>query len=180
MRSTPVTPNRDIREMLRRTYTYSVVTAWLALSMIWPASAKIFWMTEPDLRASFSGASIKGEYTNDRSFAERYQATGELAYTEIARKRHMIGRWSIVRNRFCTIYDSSGTGGCFRVHQIKYQLLRVLLRHPHRRRSAQVDAAQSNLDCPRLAHRSPDYMPGSPNGVNSGIRDRLRPIRKTH
>jgi hypothetical protein len=113
-----VTPNRDIREMLRRTYTYSVVTAWLALSMIWPASAKIFWMTEPDLRASFSGASIKGEYTNDRSFAERYQATGELAYTEIARKRHMIGRWSIVRNRFCTIYDSSGTGGCFRVHQI--------------------------------------------------------------
>jgi hypothetical protein len=97
-----------------------VIAAWLALSLVCPASADIFWMTEPDLRASFSGATINGEYTDGRSFEERYQTTGELAYTEIARKRHMTGRWSIVRNRFCTIYDNSGTGGCFRVHKTSF------------------------------------------------------------
>jgi len=102
-----------------------MIVAWVVSGIAQPASAqsttdKIFWMTAPDLRASFSGASIKGEYANGRTFSEHYRKAGGLTYIEVARKRHMTGRWSIVRDRFCTIYDSSGTGGCFRVHQISF------------------------------------------------------------
>ncbi len=76
-----------------------------------------FWMSESALMKAFSGAEITGTYSDGRTFNEKYDLTGALVYTEHEPSRHLTGSWSIVRGLFCTIYDNSGTGGCFRVHQ---------------------------------------------------------------
>lgn len=76
-----------------------------------------FWMSENALQNAFSGAEITGTYSDGRTFNEKYDRTGALVYTEHEPSRHLTGSWSIVRGLFCTIYDNSGTGGCFRVHR---------------------------------------------------------------
>jgi hypothetical protein len=91
-----------------------------ALCLTSQVVAQVFWMTEPSLRASFAGATINGEYVDGRTFTESYDLSGSLAYTEHPTKNDLGGHWSIVRDRFCTIYDNSGTGGCFRVHRASF------------------------------------------------------------
>lgn len=74
-------------------------------------------MPESEMKNVFAGAEITGTYRDGRTFNERYAATGALVYTEHEPRRQLIGDWSIVRGLFCTIYHTSGTGGCFRIHQ---------------------------------------------------------------
>jgi len=94
------------------------LTGLLSLCVVGGALGQSFWMTEVKLRSSFAESTINGEYVDGRTFSERYNKDGSLAYTETARAAKWSGRWSIVRDRFCTIYDNFGTGGCFRVRQV--------------------------------------------------------------
>lgn len=82
------------------------------------ARAERVWMTDAELRASFAGTTIDGQYVDGRTFREGYESGGALEYTEPAAKRRLTGYWSIVRGRFCTIYDGVASGGCFRVRQV--------------------------------------------------------------
>jgi hypothetical protein len=84
------------------------------------ASAAEFWMTGDELRQTFSAAVIEGQYVDGRTFREQYAAGGSLDYKESSQVRNWSGRWSIVRGRFCTIYDNFGTGGCFRVRRVSF------------------------------------------------------------
>lgn len=91
----------------------AVVTAWPAGA---PASG--FWMKDAELRASFAGSTIDGQYADRRTFRESYSAAGSIEYHEQPTNKHWTGHWSVVRDRFCTIYDNFGTGGCFRVRRV--------------------------------------------------------------
>ncbi len=79
--------------------------------------ASDLWMTGEHLRAAFAGQSIVGQYVDGRTFRETYAADGSLDYVDQARSRRMTGHWSIIKHRFCTIYRSDTSGGCFRVHR---------------------------------------------------------------
>lgn len=82
------------------------------------ARALDFWMTAAELRQSLADTTISGQYVDARSFSEVYKSDGSLRYREFESKTKYTGRWSIVRDRFCTIYDQTQTGGCFRVRRI--------------------------------------------------------------
>lgn len=90
----------------------------LALLLVFSPDAigKRAWMSNAELRSAFAGTTIEGIYRDGRTFAEVYHADGRLNYDEGS--RHITGHWSVVSGTFCTIYDSSASGGCFRVHQI--------------------------------------------------------------
>lgn len=75
-------------------------------------------MTAAELRKSLGDATISGQYVDARSFSEHYKSDGSLRYREFEGKAKYTGRWSIVRDRFCTIYDQTDTGGCFRVRRV--------------------------------------------------------------
>ena len=81
------------------------------------AAALDFWMTNDELRRAFAGVTIAGHYTDGRTFRESYFKGHRLKYTEETRDLHQVGHWSIINGTFCTIYDLSPTGGCFRVHR---------------------------------------------------------------
>lgn len=81
-----------------------------------PGVAQSPWMTNKEMRAAFSGQTIEGVYRSGRTFKESYLADGRLSYDE--RSRHHTGHWSVINGTFCTIYDTSVTGGCFRVQKI--------------------------------------------------------------
>jgi hypothetical protein len=81
-------------------------------------SDRPFWMSADALHQTFSGQAITGNYSDGRTFDESYAAAGRLVYTEHEPPRRQTGHWSIVNDRFCTIYDTSSSGGCFRVHQV--------------------------------------------------------------
>ncbi len=70
-------------------------------------------MNEDDLRATFAGKEISGQYTNGQTFTESYKLDGSLVYTESGLR--FSGSWSITTGTFCTIYDENATGGCYRV-----------------------------------------------------------------
>ncbi|MFT5508833.1 MAG: hypothetical protein ACI89J_001910 [Hyphomicrobiaceae bacterium] len=76
------------------------------------------WLKENELRSGLGGATIDGQYVDARGFREHYNADGSLNYEEPVGNAKLGGRWSIVRDRFCTIYDQSETGGCYRVRQV--------------------------------------------------------------
>lgn len=82
-----------------------------------PTLAQSFWMNEARLRAVFAGAAIDGHYIDKRTFREQYDAGGTLDYVEHASGTRFTGDWSVTADRFCTIYHTSGSGGCFRVRQ---------------------------------------------------------------
>jgi hypothetical protein len=102
----------------KRKSCLSWLGAALSMCLVPNAQAIDFWLKENELRSSLTGATIAGQYVDARSFRERYNADGSLSYSETAGNRKLSGRWSIVRHRFCTIYDQSETGGCYRVRQI--------------------------------------------------------------
>ena len=41
----------------------------------------------------------------------------------------MTGRWSVVADTFCTIYDGSKTGGCFRVRRVSANCYEIIGRY---------------------------------------------------
>lgn len=75
-------------------------------------------MSNERLQAAFSGQTILGQYADGRAFREQFATDGSLDYVEKAPPRHLRGHWSIIKQRFCTIYANSGTGGCYRVRQV--------------------------------------------------------------
>lgn len=74
------------------------------------------WMAESDITAAFAGRTIDGYYEDGLKFEETYAAGGTLDYREPGRAQ--TGRWSVAGGLFCTIYDHSPTGGCYRVEQV--------------------------------------------------------------
>lgn len=85
--------------------------------------ADSFWMTTAEIRAFLAGTTIDGDYVDGRTFTESYDLEGRLKYHEPADNRNWTGDWSVTNDRFCTIYDVSGTGGCFRVRRISFNCL---------------------------------------------------------
>lgn len=83
-------------------------------------SGPAFWMPASELRAVLGGATINGEYVDGRTFTESYSHEGRLTYSEVSSNRQWVGHWSVTNDRFCTIYDDSGTGGCFRVRRVSF------------------------------------------------------------
>jgi hypothetical protein len=73
------------------------------------------WMTAAELRAAFANKTIEGTYSNGLPFVEVYRGNMRLEYREPG--RDLAGRWSIVDDTFCTLYDAVPTGGCYRVLQ---------------------------------------------------------------
>jgi hypothetical protein len=74
------------------------------------------WMDEADIKQSFSGVEIDGVYVDGTKFTESYDGTGAIMYRDT--RKAMTGRWSVVNNSFCTLYDGTVTGGCFKVVKV--------------------------------------------------------------
>lgn len=73
------------------------------------------FMSEADLARAFGGKTIDGSYAGGLAFTETYTTDGRIEYREA--DRAMTGRWLVAAGAFCTLYDTSPTGGCFRVVQ---------------------------------------------------------------
>jgi hypothetical protein len=71
------------------------------------------FLADREISAVFAGKTIEGHYADGMTFTETYGADGRISYAE--RSRTMVGRWLVRAGTFCTLYDSSPTGGCFRV-----------------------------------------------------------------
>lgn len=78
------------------------------------------WMSDEDIRGAFAGHTVDGVYTTGLTFSESYSSNGRLDYREGPHDagRRMSGDWSIVDGAFCTFYDTTAQGGCFRVRQL--------------------------------------------------------------
>ncbi len=80
-----------------------------------PGSANPVWMSNTELKATFGGRSIFGEYENGDMFHEAYAEDGSVSYRDAIRTSG--GKWSVRAGTFCTIYDGDPSGGCYRVRQ---------------------------------------------------------------
>lgn len=89
------------------------VLAIVAVALFALAGAGSPWMSDADLKTTFSGRNLAGVYPNGSKFAESYAPDGRLKYADETNKH--TGHWSIQAGTFCTIYDGSQTGGCFYV-----------------------------------------------------------------
>lgn len=94
----------------------SIVSLAALAGLAVPAVAAMNWMSDSDIRVAFAGTTIEGVYGSGETFVESYAANGRIDYVEARRK--MAGQWSVVNAQFCTIYDVSPTGGCFRVTRL--------------------------------------------------------------
>ena len=94
--------------------------ALIAMTSVVAASAATAadgtWMSEPDMRTTFTGVTLEGKYGSGRPFSEVYEKDGKLQYREAATS--IGGRWSVRAGTFCTIYDNDPTGGCYRVKKV--------------------------------------------------------------
>jgi hypothetical protein len=106
------TARNQLPTMRRSLIIAALLVAALVAS---PAAATPRWMGDLDLRLSFAGRAIDGHYASGLTFTESYLENGRLDYREP--NRQMAGRWSIVAGTFCTLYDVSPTGGCYRVRR---------------------------------------------------------------
>ena len=95
-------------------WIFSLIGSLAALAV--PTVAGPNWMNDSDIRVAFAGTTIEGVYGSGETFVESYAANGRIEYVEARRK--MAGQWSVVNAQFCTIYDVSPTGGCFRVTRL--------------------------------------------------------------
>ena len=68
------------------------------------------------MRAAFGGKTIQGYYASGKAFTEIYLADGRIEYRETGIEYR--GHWSLQAGRFCTIYHSDPTGGCYQVRQV--------------------------------------------------------------
>jgi len=85
----------------------------LSLATIVAAQPVDGWMGDDEIRKAFAGVTINGVYGDGVKFAESYFDTGRIAYNDP--RKAMTGRWSVVNESFCTLYDDYVTGGCFKV-----------------------------------------------------------------
>jgi hypothetical protein len=74
------------------------------------------WMSSAEMIEAFQSQTIAGVYPDGLTFEESYDSAGRLTYTEPGRSQ--TGQWSAEAGVFCTIYDESTTGGCYRVQQV--------------------------------------------------------------
>jgi hypothetical protein len=91
------------------------ITAWIAYASTAAAQTSAAWMGDEQIKGAFAGVTISGIYGDGMTFTESYGGDGRIAYTDP--KKSMTGRWSVVNQSFCTLYDKFVTGGCFRVAQ---------------------------------------------------------------
>ncbi len=95
---------------------YPAVGAMLAAVVaLFPLSALAIgsWMTDEELRATFHGVTVVGQYSDGRSFSELYATDNHLEYFEGPMEN--TGHWSVISGTFCTIYRGDLSGGCYRV-----------------------------------------------------------------
>ena len=78
-----------------------------------PSAKPQTFMSEPEMKDTFGGKAIDGNYANGVTFSESYSPDGRIDYRE--QGRNLTGNWSLRAGTFCTIYDTSPTGGCYRV-----------------------------------------------------------------
>lgn len=107
------------------------------------------WMGDDDIRAAFRDVTIDGNYGDGAKFTESYNRDGRLAYSDGARR--MTGRWSVVNSAFCTLYDGSSSGGCFKVtrHSANCYEFYFLA-------ASETDAARSEAQAPHWTARAWD------------------------
>jgi hypothetical protein len=86
-----------------------------SLSMVTAAASFERWMRAEQIKSAFAGQDVAGYYADGTTFTESYGSDGRIDYREA--NRRMTGSWSVVSDTFCTIYDTSPTGGCYRVQQ---------------------------------------------------------------
>ncbi len=76
--------------------------------------AKTTWLSAAELKATFSGKTVTGDYPGGRKFIERYNSDGSLQYEDTSLTSR--GKWTIKGTTFCTFYDNPVIGGaCFKV-----------------------------------------------------------------
>ena len=92
------------------------IIAFVAILTAGNSYAATLWMTDDDLRATFTGQKIMGHYTNGKKFNEEFRRDGTLTYIDV--RRQNTGRWSISNDSFCTIYDADPLGGCYQVARV--------------------------------------------------------------
>ncbi len=101
---------------LDRIFARLALSALFAVGVLSSALAAKQWMGEEELRATFAGATVDGNYEDGRSFTESYSGDMAVAYSEGLRET--TGHWSVISDTFCTIYKGDPSGGCFRVTRI--------------------------------------------------------------
>ena len=115
------------------------LTAALSLAAL-PVLAATNWMSDSDIRAAFAGTTIEGVYGSGEKFVESYLANGRIDYVEARRK--LAGQWSVVNAQFCTIYDVSPTGGCFRVVRLGDNCFEFYFQSRDEQKAAEPDPGQ--------------------------------------
>lgn len=96
-----------------RTPSRLFAIALLAFSSIAMAQNAVDWMGDDEIRKAFAGVTISGVYVDGVKFTESYAEGGRITYSDP--RKAMTGRWSVVNQAFCTLYDEHITGGCFKV-----------------------------------------------------------------
>lgn len=96
-----------------RTFIAGCAAVLLLLAPVAGAQPATGWMADEEIRRAFAGVTIAGIYVDGTTFIESYANSGSLAYSDP--RKSLIGRWSVVNRSFCTLYDDSITGGCFKV-----------------------------------------------------------------
>ena len=71
------------------------------------------WMSGEAIKAAFAGVTIDGVYGDGLTFTESYAVAGDIVYQDT--RKAMTGRWSIINQSFCTLYNGGISGGCFKV-----------------------------------------------------------------
>ena len=74
------------------------------------------WMADREMADLFSGATLEGVYASGRTFTEIYKDNGRIRLMEGGME--LEGNWSVRSGTFCTIYDNTPSGGCFRVARV--------------------------------------------------------------
>lgn len=101
---------------LDRIFARLALSALFAVGVLSSVLAAKQWMGEEELRATFAGVTVDGNYEDGRSFTESYRGDMAVAYSEGLRET--MGHWSVISDTFCTIYKGDPSGGCFRVTRI--------------------------------------------------------------
>ncbi len=89
----------------------TLLAVTMAVSL--PTQAADEWLRGDEIASVFSGATLRGSYSNGREFTEFYHTDGRVEYSE--RGLTTAGRWSATTGALCTIYDADPSGGCFLV-----------------------------------------------------------------
>lgn len=78
--------------------------------------ARELWLNDAEIVAEFHDATLDGTYADGRTFSEKYRPDGGIEYVEYGAA--IGGYWSVTAGTLCTIYETSPSGGCFRVARV--------------------------------------------------------------